>query len=347
MKKLINKFYLIFLFALAINTAFAQNTDTNYVVSEPKVTQTTDSNLIVGYDEITKVVDGDTFRFKHLDKSTRLLCIDTEETFKGKNAESKTDEIRDWWLQFYNQEKQAKNTTHPIKLDSPFGYETGEWAKEFVKDASRVRIEKDDTLRSIDMFDRYLVYIFVEKNGVWINYNLECVRTGHSPYFNKYGNSARFHQEFVDAQRYAQENKLGIWDPKSLCYPDYDQRITWWNERAKQLEWFYEKYGNDENVVNLLNSDAENRLTQNLGKEITTFGSIGEILTDRFPYLMRTSISKGVTFDIVVEEKNKEVFKSLDFDKLNGYYFYCSGKLYGKEGRYKIELTNKEQIKFE
>lgn len=306
-----------------------------------------DSLFIIQEDEITKVVDGDTFKFKHLDKSTRLLCIDTEETYKGKNAEQKTAAITDNWFEYYKDQKLEKKSDHPIKLDSPFGYETALWAQDFFKDAKRIRIEKDDTLRSIDMFGRYLVYVFAEKNGKFVNYALECVRLGYSPYFNKYGNSARFHKEFVEAQEYAKANKLGIWNPKTKCYPDYDERVKWWNERADQLDNFYAKYANDKSIINLLNSDAEVNLKNNLGKEITVFGNIGEIYSDRFPYLMRVALTKEVSFDIVVEEEYLPVFKEIDTKRMDSYYFYCTGKLENREKKFKMKLKSKDQIRFE
>ena len=43
---------------------------------------------------------------------------------------------------------------------------------------------------------------FFAKNakGEWVNYNLECVKAGYTPYFVKYGRARRFHKEFVEAQ---------------------------------------------------------------------------------------------------------------------------------------------------
>ena len=57
---------------------------------------------------------------------------------------------------------------------------------------------------------RYLAYVMVKKDGNWVNYNIECVRHGFSPYFVKYGRSRRFHREFLEAQKLARDAKLGI-----------------------------------------------------------------------------------------------------------------------------------------
>ncbi len=306
----------------------------------------TDSIYIIIEDEITKVTDGDTFRFKNLTKSTRLLFIDTEETFKGKDSDEKIQQITERWLEYYYEQKREKKSEYPIKLESPFGMQTTEWAKEFFKDVTRVRIEKDDTLRGEDMFGRYLVYLIAEKNSKFVNYAVECVRQGYSPYFNKYGNSGRFHKEFVEAQEYAKANRLGIWNPSSKCYPDYEERIKWWDERAEELKYFYANYANDLNVINLLNGDAHKRLKNAVGNVVTVFGNISEVNTERFPYLLRNSISKEVSLDILIDEKDADVFAGLDVKRMESNYFYCTGRIEERDGRFKISITNKEQVRF-
>lgn len=305
-----------------------------------------DSTFLIAEDEITKVTDGDTFRFKNLTKSTRLLFIDTEETFKGKDSEEKINAIKDRWIEYYYEQKKEKNSDHPIKLESPFGMQTTEWTKAFFKDAKRIRIEKDDTLRGEDMYGRYLVYVLAEKDGKFLNYAVECVRQGYSPYFNKYGNSRRFHKEFTEAQDFARNNKLGIWNPESKCYPDYEERIAWWNERAAELNYFYANYAADKKYINVMNSDAPARLKENTGREVVLFGNIGEIYTDRFPYLLRNSITKEVSVDFLIDEKNAWVFSEIDIKKMESNYFYCKGIVTEQDGRFKVQIENKEQISF-
>ena len=51
-----------------------------------------------------------------------------------------------------------------------------------------------------------MAYAFAEKNGVWVNYNIEAVRAGMTPYFSKYGFSRRFHKEFLAAEEEAKKN---------------------------------------------------------------------------------------------------------------------------------------------
>lgn len=304
--------------------------------------QVKDSSLIVGNFTVAKIVDGDTFKFVNLDKSTRLMCIDTEETFKSKDARERSEEIASDWLNYYKENQKGSN--HPIKLDSPFGYDTWQWTKEFMADADSVRLEKDDNLRGIDVYNRYLVYVITYKKGKEVNYNLECVRTGHSPYFNKYGNSKRFHKEFVEAQEYAKKNKLGIWNSKTKCYPDYNDRVRWWNKRAEQIDNFASKYINDNKYVNFLSDDGFDKLKDYVNTEVIIFASIGEIFNSKFPYLIRFSQSRTKSVDLVVFEDKADLFNEINIDDFKSFYIYVKGKLELYKGRYKITFKNKNQI---
>jgi len=306
--------------------------------------QIIDSSLLIGEYKIVKVTDGDTFRFERLDASTRLLGIDTEETFKDKNAREKSYEISLDWPNEYNLIHSQKKNGFPVKCDSPFGFETWDWAKDFTKDVESVRIEKDDTTRGMDAFGRYLVYLFMKKDGKYINYNLECVRLGYSPYYNKYGNSKRFHNDFIVAQEYAKKNKLGIWNEKSKCYPDYDKRLVWWNKRAVQIENFEKKFASIDNYFNITNDGEYNRLSNYIGKEVVVFGTISDILKQKFPILLRFSIRKNVSFDAVIYEENESLLNDLNLDEIKEYYVYIKGKLSEYNGRLQIVLTEKSQI---
>ena len=309
--------------------------------------QNPNSVYFVSYDEITKIIDGDTFKFKKSDKSHRLLCLDTEETFKGKDAFDKTSDISDRWLEFYYQVKIDKNSENPIKLESPFGYETVQWTTEFFKDVKKISVELDDTLRKVDVYGRELVYVFAEKDGKYINYNLECVKHGFSPYFNKYGNSSRYHSDFYEAQEFARKNRLGIWNPVSKCYPDYAERLIWWNKRAFQIDNFNSKYHGNKAYVNLLNNDAVDRLEENIGKEITVFGNASDIYTTRYPYLIRLMIMKEISVDIYIEESESWMMKELDMRKMESYFFYFSGVLEEYGNKFRMKLTNINQLYFE
>lgn len=318
----------LILFLLFVNFLYAQ----------------TDPELIVGEFRIEKIIDGDTFRLEGLDSSTRLLGIDTEEAFKDQDALIKTNEIARNWERYYATER--GDSKFPVKADSPMGYAATQWAIEFFKGIDRVRLERDNITRDRDMFGRYLVYVIaLNKDGTEANYNIECVRLGYSPYFDKYGRSERFHNEFVEAQNFARENKLGIWDhEKNKAYPDYDERLVWWNKRSQQIEDFKEYFSDNPKYFNLLDASEYDRLGSNIGETVTVFGSISEMLTGRFPYILRIPITRQNSFELVIFEKNKSIFEEVDFDTLRQYNIYVKGKLTEYRGKLQIVLNNKDQI---
>ncbi|MBS1551011.1 MAG: thermonuclease family protein [Bacteroidetes bacterium] len=325
-KILVKLFTIVFILSIS-GYAFSNNADTS---------------LVIGTFKMSKVIDGDTFRFDGMDKSTRLLGIDTEETFKSDDAEQKTNEIAKYWDEFYKSER--GDSKMPVKTDSPLGFEAWKWAEEFFKDVEYVRLEKEDNERTIDIYGRYLVYLIAIKKGKEINYNVECVRLGYSPYFNKYGNSKRFHQDFVDAQNYAMEKKLGIWDPFAKHYPDYDERLVWWNKRAEQLDKFDSLYAGKENYFSMASETDFERLADNIGKEVIIFGGISEVLTKKTPYLIRIPHNKEENFEIVVYNEYLKLLDELDIDTKQEYYIYAKGKLEVYNGKYQIVLRDKDQI---
>lgn len=303
--------------------------------------QNSDSNFVIGKYKIKKIVDGDTFNFENLDVSTRLLCIDTEEIFKGKDAEEKTNDIAYDWPEYYNEKK--GDTKMPVKSNSPFGYTAYQWAKEFMDGVDSVTLELDSYERTIDLYNRGLVYVIVEKNGQRINFNLECVRNGYSPYFVKYGNSKRFHTDFLNAQEEAKANKAGIWNVNTKCYPDYPQRLTWWETRAKQLQEF-ENHSKDEKYFDLMSreySDLENYL----GSEIIIFGTISETISKENKFVFVMTRKRGETLDLITYSENFDILKQLDIDSLKEYYIYAKGKLEKNSQRYFVKIKSAGQIR--
>ena len=183
--------------------------------------------ILIGEFRLTKVVDGDTVKVDGLDSSLRLLGDDTEETFKNE-ADRRAMEAS--WEDY----KKAKRNggPRPAKYATPLGEQAKEFAKNWFAGVDKVRIERDHPAEIRDRYNRYLAYVFAQKGGAWVNYNLEAVRAGMSPYFPKYGNSRRFHQEFLAAQAEAKAAQRGIWAPGAPAYPDYPEREAWWTARA-------------------------------------------------------------------------------------------------------------------
>jgi len=298
-------------------------------------------SLVLGEFTVEKIIDGDTFRFEELDRPTRLLGIDTEEMYKGKDAEMKTNDLREHWQEVYEEKRGER--LRPVKTNSPFGYETWLWARHLFKDVVKVRLEKEDDSRFIDAYGRYLVYVIgIRSDSTEFNYNIECVRNGYSPYFTKYGYSKRFHKEFTEAQQYARLNRLGIWDSTSLCYPDYDERLEWWNRRAEAIKTFEAKHRGRPGYFSI-QYDFD-QLSSHVGEEVIIFGSITEIYSEREPYLIRFSYSPKKHLDLTIFPEEERLFRELRIEELEGEFVYVRGKLENYQGKLRIDLRNKEQL---
>lgn len=300
-------------------------------------------NFVIGEYKISKIVDGDTFKFEKLDKSARLIGVDAEETFKDADAESKSKELEANWLDKYQAEKTKEQK--PAKTNSPFGYSTWLWTKEIFKDVKYVRLEKDDENRTLDVYGRYLVYVIAIRNdGTEFNYNLECVRQGYSPYFCKYGYSYRFDKEFRDAEQYAVNNSLGIWGKGKFCYPDYSERIMWWDNRAESIKHFQQIYSRNENYFSFADGTNLEKLQSHINDTITIFGCSEEILTDHEPYLVKIKYNNEIGIDIIIFSEYVSLLQETGIGDEKNYYLYIRGQLKTYNGNYEIILTDKSQV---
>lgn len=264
-------------------------------------------------DGASSVIDGDTIRVKGLQASMRLLAIDTEETFK---KDHERQDFAAGWEQY--KKKMRGNSPRPVKMATPMGDEAKQFAQDFFDGATSVRLERDHPGEIRDFYNRYLAYVFVKKNGEWVNYNVECVRAGYSPYFVKYGRSRRFHREFVEAQKEAQEAKRGIWKPGAMHYDDYDERLRWWAEREAAITRFErEQTEHPESHIALTRWDAMLKLEQRLGQEVTVLGSVQDVLfSDRGgPSVVKLSRTRVANFDVVFFDKDVLLSTGVQFKK--------------------------------
>ncbi|MCP3943979.1 MAG: hypothetical protein GY710_21210 [Desulfobacteraceae bacterium] len=130
-----------------------------------------------GQYKVLKVVDGDTIDVLYMGakERVRLLNVDTPES------------------------------VHPDKSKNTF---MGQKASAYTKnrlDNKSVDLEFESKLRG--RYGRLLAYVIVDG----VNYNLELVRRGWSPYYTKYGKSKKYHIDFVSAEQKARAQGLNIW----------------------------------------------------------------------------------------------------------------------------------------
>jgi endonuclease YncB( thermonuclease family) len=230
------------------------------------------TGLVLGEFKLTKVVDGDTIRVDGLDSSLRLLGMDAEETFKN---EADRRAVEADWTRYLKTKK--GDSRSPVKAATPMGEVAKDFAKKWFDGVRTVRIERDHPAEIRDRFDRYLAYVFAEKHGVWLNYNVEGVRAGITPYFPKYGNSRRFHQEFVAAAAEAKAAQRGIWQPGAMAYPDYPEREAWWSARGNFVEAFRKEGEGKPSYIDITHWDALQQLEAHVGKEVRLLGTIDDI----------------------------------------------------------------------
>lgn len=263
-------------------------------------------------DGASSVIDGDTVRVKGLSASLRLLAIDTEETFK-KDAEKIA--YAAGWEQY--KKAMRGNSTRPVKYASPLGEDAKKWAQGFFEGVETVKLERDHPGEIRDFFGRYLAYVMVRKNGEWVNYNVECVRAGLSPYFVKYGRSRRFHKEFMEAEKSARDAKIGIWADGKEHYDDYDERLKWWWERERTITRFEKQAEENPNeYVALTRWDALMRLENKLGQQVTVLGAVGEVrFGEKGPSVVKLSRSRGNDLDIVFFDKDVLLSSGIQYKK--------------------------------
>lgn len=247
------------------------------------------------------VVDGDTIRVEGLDRSIRLLGIDTEE-------KAKRDERKRMESDFEGHlRRQRGNSRRPVRAATPMGDEATAFAETFFDAGDVVRLERDDPKTLRGGFGRPLAYVFVQSDGRWTSYNVEAVRAGMSPYFTKYGYSQRFHQQFARAEEEARDAQRGIWDPSKKHYDDYAERKAWWNARADFIQAFeHAGAGRDDHVI-LWRTDASTRLETRLDRETFVLGVVEEI--QRFKGLVRVFLRSAGKRDFPIIFKGYAVFE--------------------------------------
>lgn len=302
--------------------------------------------LILGEFPLLKVTDGDTIKVDGLDASLRLLGLDTEETFKRKSE----------WMEFdkgwerYLAEAQARSRS-PVKIPTPLGEEAKKFAESFFKGVRVVRLERDHPKEIRDFYNRYLAYVFVEKDGKTLNYNVECVRAGMSPYFSKYGYSRRFHAEFVAAQAEARAAQRGIWDPSKQHYPDYDVRLAWWDRRADFIQTFEREAEEHPNWIVLTHWDAVDRLQGKIGREVVVLGAVGDVRETAGPTKILLSRRRTASLPLIFFDK--EVLRRSGAVESRGEYIRAHGVIttyfnkYRQQNELQIVVTLPAQIERE
>ena len=275
--------------------------------------------LVIGEFKVTKITDGDTIRVDGLDAAMRLLGVDTEETFK---SEGDRRMFENGWQQYMTAKRGG--ASRPTKYATPLGEDAKVFADNFFADVDKVRLERDHPAEIRDRYNRYLAYVFVNRGGKWVNYNVEAVRAGMGPYFAKYGQSRRFHAEFVAAQDEARKARRGIWASGVMAYPDYEERLAWWNARGTFVEAFRKEGEGKANYIDITHWDATKQLEELVGKEVKILGTIGDVtIGTKGP--TRVTLSRQQFSDFPIVFFDRDVFTQSGVANWKGEYVVVTG----------------------
>jgi len=301
-----------------------------------KLRRLDEAGLVIGEYTLARdaMVDGDTIRVKGLKNSLRLLAIDTEETFKHRE-----DRVlfEDGWETYLDGKR--GDSKRPVKAATPLGEEAKEFAKEFFKDVTMVRLERDHPKEIRGYYNRYLAYAFAAKEGRWVNYNLECVRAGMSPYFTKYSYSRRFHDQFVTAQEEARARGLGIWSSDGMHYDDYLERLAWWNSRADFIKAFENEAAGRSNYVVLTRWDANKRIEGLEGRRVVILATVGNII-QHDSGLTRVMLSRRKWADFPLIFFDREVFDRSGIERYRKEFVRVAGTV----SRYRSKRSGRESL---
>lgn len=299
----------------------------------------------VGEFRLTRVVDGDTVWVDGLDASLRLLGIDAEETFKNE-ADRRAVET-DW--EGYLKAKRG-TSKRPVKIASPLGEQAKAWGKTFFEGVEKVRIERDHPAEIRDVYNRYLAYVVANKNGKLLVYNVELVRAGMSPYFPKYGNSRRYHADFIKAQDEAKAAQRGIWAPGARHAPDYAEREAWWTARGNFVDEFRKEGEGKANYIDITHWDSLKAIEDQVGKEVKILGTVQDVSTGtKGPARVELARSRSSGFPLIFFDR--DVLGTSGLYEWKGEYivvtgtptFYTSKKT-GKK-QLQIQIDRASQIK--
>lgn len=246
-----------------------------------------------------------------------------------------------------------KGAGRPVKFGTPYGNLAKEYAVWFFEEADvwdgnkdgkvMVRLEIDDLKRQVDIYGRYLVYSFVKgPDGQELNFHVEQVRVGMAPYFPKYGHSIRYKKDFEAAQREAQQAKRGIWSDDWGHYPDYDERLAWWNERGDTLYHFATNYGQNPDYFDLASPSELVRLRARVGDPVTVYGLIESIRGRSDPATITLATGDdSIKFPISVPST---VAIATEDKQWKEHYVYARGTIIDKNGSLQMEVADESGI---
>ncbi len=284
---------------------------------------------------IERVIDGDTLHLRRNGElqKLRLLSVDTEEKF-------------------------STNTGDASKPSTVFGEECAQWAMAFFKpsaerpDADQVGLAFPNAVEERDVYGRLLCYVILPDGR---NFNLLLVELGKSPYFNKYGNSELCHEAFLAAQKRAQEQRIGIWDPATnkpksdgapVAERPYARLMPWWDARAAAIDEYRQRRKDEPTAVAGAEHPVELARAASREAPVEVFGQIDRLFDEKdgsLTVLMRSG-AKDDALRVRIAAAERAKFAALELDKRNDEgrqnYLWIRGKLVRGERGYELKCAD-------
>lgn len=285
------------------------------------------------------IVDGDTLRAVGFDNSIRLLQLDTEELLKDEDL---LFAQKDW--SGYVASK-TTNKNQIATYGTPLGNQAAEFARDFFDGIEDIYVEYESPLRTRDFFGRHLAYVWIKKSGDatgWLNYNIEAVRAGMSPYYTKYGFSELYHDAFIAAEAEARAQKRGIWAPDAQAYPDYNRRKKDWTERASYIQTFRQRFQNNPDFIELGTDVALSTLRERIGQRVTVFGSVDRYSPSARP--PKIQLSHRYRENLVVVATPPVKFPTNQVNLKSGEFIYATGIVTLFRGTPQIEFDANSKL---
>jgi micrococcal nuclease len=286
------------------------------------------------------VVDGDTFRIDAHHPTVRILGLDTEEIFH-RERDRKAAEAD---FAAYAKAKRGSNP-RPVKYGTPAGEAAKAFARALVAKATAMRLERDGADAPLrGRYGRILAHVILVTPDGDVNYQEAVLRAGWSPYFVKYGRCQRYGARYEAAQKEARAAHRGIWGTTGPAhYPDYTERLAWWNARADQVDR-WRAVARQPGHVTLGAPSADKALAALVGRDATVFGLFERELTvhtaDKRIFLLSHEPKRG--FPLVFFDPN--VPKTLDMDAVGSRYLTVHGKVTLYQGRPEMVIERADQI---
>jgi micrococcal nuclease len=108
-------------------------------------------------------------------------------------------------------------TVDPRKEVQCFGKEASDKAKELLS-GQLVELERYSTQGEYGKYNRLLRYVKI-KDGIF--YNIEMIKQGYAHEYT-YGTPYKYQDDFKGAEKYARDNKLGLWS-EGTCNGNTEQ----------------------------------------------------------------------------------------------------------------------------